>query len=1032
MSQPISYQIAELEGFKKDAKNFLRPQKNSGIAERFGHTKDHNQQSYVLPANKPQTPAFVCGGSSYSLEQFATTLGYSLDDFQEEVSRSQKPLSSIPSKKTKTSPQKRFHSQHSKKTSLNSLNAPYFKYFLQHGINDSKTLLTKFGVYLTVLEGGEHQGKTAFVFPLPNGSFKFFILDSSFEEIDKRTNAGGTDTLFPSLEHDLGSALYIFEGFPDCLKARELGYNAFTWSGGVRSFQKLTLEFEPQRQVFLVLDQDHTSQDALPKIAHTFLEEGFLVKVVDLPFTEKEQGKDFCDWMKIHTKPEFEDLLNSTSSFIQSQEELQDIEEPLALPQLEKLHLPPCELPEIVSLVKHLKKRGILFFQAPTGLGKTHALIQALLSSPQKRFVFFCSTNQEAMEVYQKASYLLKESGSLETPLLLTSLEGVSQKKAIEAARLVITNYGYLGRLGMTCKKHPYIEVLLKGRVVICDEVQELYKKMKVFHPLTARYLKKSKEFTEVQTCPKSSRKGDCSSCFTGYLRREQDQRSKEADFFKTLPLSSFQELSQQTPLPWELLRSSGFSSWEDLHNPKNYVQAQGTLYVKGLPSNLNSSKEDAESDEREDPENYLTFLKSLLTSLKNPQIRLEFPLVNNSGVSPKEALNASKEEAQFPLKPCSVPTLCGLDTWPLWQLFKYADSVVFTSATIPNAFHQTAKEIAQKKGWDVLEKEATKPPFQFDATLLKTELKLGSKNLVSILKALEDRDEKVLVVMSRKSEALEAYKLLKTYFPAKVEYFEAQDFEQEKALHPLRGQQSQEIKYLVTYAKSAITRGISLPDINLVLVECDQFIPQAALATLKEGMSTKEKKAELAKDILENLTQICGRVLRSSLKRKLGETVQDPRKLVFLLYSLPKELQAFILDSALTFQQREFSDFVRTRKRGEAQSIAEAISLSLDGATPQTLSEEKLKKEVAEDYKKGALRKLAPKDRKFLSDGERDSIKLQEVIDKYKSKITLFKSQGKDKRAICQLIHLNRLSRTYPNSIAEIGNFLDECFKDS
>jgi hypothetical protein len=695
-----------------------------------------------------------------------------------------------PSSKKQT-PSQKFYKQHSKKTPLKGLNAPYFKYFLQHGINDPKPILTKFGAYLTVLEGGEHKGKTAFVFPLPNGSFKFFILDSSFEEIDKRTNAGGTDTLFPSKEHDLGSALYIFEGFPDCLKARELGYNAFTWSGGVRSFQKLTLEFEPQRQVFLVLDQDHTSQDALPQIAQAFLEEGFLVKVVDLPFAEKEQGKDFCDWMKIHTKSEFEDLLNSASSFLNPQDQLQDIEDPLALPQLEKLNLPPCELPEIVSLVKHLKKRGVLFFQAPTGLGKTHALIQALLSSPQKRFVFFCSTNQEAMEVYQKACSLLKESASLEKPLLLTSLEGVSQKKAIEGARLVITNYGYLGRQGMTCKKHPYIEVLLKGRVVICDEVQELYKKMKVFHPLTARYLKKSKEFTEVQTCPKSSRKGDCSSCFSGYLRREQDQRSKEADFFKTLPLSSFQELSQQTPLPWELLRSSGFSSWEDLTNPKNYVQVQGTLYVKGLPSNLNSSKEDAESDEREDPENYLVFLKSLLTSLKNPQIRLEFPLVNDSGVSPKEALDASKEEAQFPLKPCSIPTLCGLDTWPLWQLFKYADSVVFTSATIPNAFHQTSKEIAQKKGWDVLEKEATKPPFQFDATLLKTELKLGSKNLVSILKALEDRDEKVLVVMSRKSEALEAYKLLKTYFPAKVEYFEAQDFEQEKALHPLRGQQS-------------------------------------------------------------------------------------------------------------------------------------------------------------------------------------------------------------------------------------------------
>jgi Rad3-related DNA helicase len=1024
MTQPISYKIAELEGFKKDAKSFLRPQKNSDIAECFGHSKDHNQQAFVKPANKPETPAFVCGGSSYTLLQFATTLGYSLDDFKESEPQ---PTPLTPSSKKQPPPQQ-FYKQHSKKTPLKGLDTHYFKYFLQHGIKDSKTILTKFGAYLTVLNGGEHKGKNAFVFPLPNGSFKFFILDSSFEEIDKRTNAGGTDTLFPSKQHDLGSALYIFEGFPDCLKARELGYNAFTWSGGVRSFQKLALEFEPQREVFLVLDQDHTSQDALPKIAEAFFEEGFQVKVVDLPFAELQQGKDFCDWMKTHTKSEFDLLLDSANLFSKAQEELQELEEPLPIPFLEKLHLPPSELPEIVSLVKHLKKQGILFFQAPTGLGKTHALIQALLSSPQKRFVFFCSTNQEAMEVYQKACFLLKQSASLETPFLLTSLEGVSQKKAIEGARLVITNYGYLGRQGMTCKKHPYIEVLLKGRVVICDEVQELYKKMKVFHPLTARYLKKIKEFTQVQTCPKSSRKGDCSTCFSGYLRREQDQRSKEADFFKTLPLSSFQELSQQTPLPWELLHSTGFSSWEDLHNPKNYVQAQGTLYLKGLPSNLNSSKEDAENDTRDDSETYLAFLKSLLTSLKNPQIRLEFPLVNDSGVSPKEALQASKEEAQFPIKPCTIPILCGLDTWPLWQLFKYADSVIFTSATIPKAFHQTAKEIAQKKGWDVLEKEATKPPFQFDATLLKTEVKLGSKNLVSVLKALENRDEKVLVVLSRKSEALEAYKLLKTYFPTKVEYFESQDFEQEKALHPLRAQEPQQIKYLVTYAKSAITRGISLPDVNLVLVECDQFIPQAALGTLKEEMSTKEKKAELAKDILENLTQICGRVLRSNLKRELGQTLKDPRKLIFLLYSLPKETQAFTLDTALTFKQREFSNFVRTRKRGEVESISEAISLCLDGETPKEFSKEKIKKEVAENYKKGGNEKLAPKDRKFLSYGERDSIKLEEKKKKLIEKIKVFVVQGFDKRTIQDKLNLRRLARTDVKLFLEISNFLDEC----
>jgi hypothetical protein len=151
-----------LEGFKKDAKSFLRPQKNSDIAQRFGHSKDHNQQAFVKPANKPETPAFVCGGSEYTLEQFATTLGYSLDDFKGGESQ---PIPFTPSSKKQT-PSQKFYKQHSKNTPLKGLNAPYFKYFLQHGINDPKPILTKFGAYLTVLEGGRTQRQKGFRFPL--------------------------------------------------------------------------------------------------------------------------------------------------------------------------------------------------------------------------------------------------------------------------------------------------------------------------------------------------------------------------------------------------------------------------------------------------------------------------------------------------------------------------------------------------------------------------------------------------------------------------------------------------------------------------------------------------------------------------------------------------------------------------------------------------------------------------------------------------------------------------------------------------
>ncbi len=76
----ISERIAEDSGRFKLKGQYLRP--ISGIAELFGHTKEHNQQSFVIKANKPDKPALKIGGSEYSLNEFASKLGFNIEDYR--------------------------------------------------------------------------------------------------------------------------------------------------------------------------------------------------------------------------------------------------------------------------------------------------------------------------------------------------------------------------------------------------------------------------------------------------------------------------------------------------------------------------------------------------------------------------------------------------------------------------------------------------------------------------------------------------------------------------------------------------------------------------------------------------------------------------------------------------------------------------------------------------------------------------------------------------------------------------------------
>jgi hypothetical protein len=138
----------------------------------------------------------------------------------------------------------------------------------------------------------------AFVFPIED-SYKFIFLDG-----EKHTNKNGKNGLFPSPLFDNGKEILLTEGLADCIKARELGFNAFTWSGGSHEQGKVGACFK-ERKFIVCLDVDDPSKKALPKVLEILSEQGHQVASVELPFLEHQKGKDLCDWLQYHTKEEF-------------------------------------------------------------------------------------------------------------------------------------------------------------------------------------------------------------------------------------------------------------------------------------------------------------------------------------------------------------------------------------------------------------------------------------------------------------------------------------------------------------------------------------------------------------------------------------------------------------------------------------------------------------------------------------------------------------------------------------------------------
>jgi len=224
-------------------------------------------------------------------------------------------------------------------------------------------------------------------------------------------------------------------------------------------------------------------------------------------------------------------------------------------------------------------------------------------------------------------------------------------------------------------------------------------------------------------------------------------------------------------------------------------------------------------------------------------------------------------------------------------------------------------------------------------------------------------------------------------------------------------------IRKIITYSRSAITRGANFPKVCLAIIDCNQFIPKAALDDIRPGLSESEINALMTKEIKENLTQIVGRFFRSELQRT-KETQIDARQIVILLHGLPDDVQDFTFDEKLLAEYKEYRNesFFSLLPKYEVESIVFAIQKAREGLLipdRKTIDHDNIFKKAME---KG-LETVTQDYRFLLTPDDLAKIKRakQEEKDNAKSiddKLKELKNQGKTWTDAYHILHLARISK--------------------
>lgn len=737
----------------------------------------------------------------------------------------------------------------------------------------------------------------------------------------------------------------------------------------------------------------------------------------EIEYREKENKFQVC----------FEELiLNSFTyqNYVNEQKRLKKIEE------IEKT---TKEIISNTKLSEALKDEATrILISASTGLGKTKtACIRIVeLFKQGEKITYFVSTLKDVLDskdgIISILKGLLPEDQHNQIDIVISdsmeieeSQEQKSKKQKRELGKICITTYAYLDLKGETDKAYSIAKKLIENRVVICDEIQELWHKSQVLYPIASNYLKINdgetityKQFTK---CPKTARKGNCQNCKVIFQREAANGNPKKREFPKSINEKGFDNL-ENIPV---------IEIFKDCLNTDSYIHIMANLFYKPLNTPIKAIKElYAEMENlytKDDSCNYKAWIETRIKFLYNPHLRIEFPTMKTSeGIKPIDRKNLSIIEEmtgiKFTIQSCSIPLLAGRSLLPFLQLMK-AKKLIMMSATIPDGLlsflDEISKELSQEKFKKFVIDEI---PFKFNITCLKTNKRLSLDRQAKIIRKIEN--EKVFLCTARQYETDAIYEDLRLLKGVALYYRKdwIQNGEDAKEIS-----KNEPIKIIITYARSAITKGSNFPEICIAIIDCNQFIPYCAINKINPLLTQEEIKNLITQEIKENLAQIAGRFLRSTLQRESGKTLIDNRNIVLLLHGLPDSVQDFSIDERLLNSYREYNNeqFLSSLPRYEIESCIDALTMARQGLDIPNRKQKDHDNILQKAIEKG-LDSIHSDDRFLLS--QEDMAKInharQETKEKEKSKESIdsrlkeLKSQGKTWNQAYDKLHLERVSK--------------------
>lgn len=552
------------------------------------------------------------------------------------------------------------------------------------------------------------------------------------------------------------------------------------------------------------------------------------------------------------------------------------------------------EIHHMAEHIRGLESKKLFLFSAPTGTGKTHMLADEIIRMYKDTCpVITILTNSiksvdNFIEKIEAAAKLQKMPPWLDITRNVTD-RSQDHYDPCRVGQIAVATYHSLGRKGHTDIEKLGAHELIKGRIVICDEIQALIEFSKIHLPLSARYKLNGSTYLKANKCPvKNNNPGACNTCMMAYRRRSPDKFRK---------LEHVREFEQEA-VEMYTREEHMTEKFEALWDVSTYENDEG-VFNKFLDENIDYElTEPREVDDSKEKELlFAEYIESLLTKLKYPQLSMVSPINKSDNTAmllgSVIAIEPSdrKSQVRFPEQACQVPHLKGIDIMPLLQILQ-AEKVVMCSATIPEETMELLEDVIIKKDWSMKVETVDKVNVTYNAVFLTTTKTLSRDTLT---KVCQDMKHESLVLMRTMEECVRVYNGVGGN---DIEMYRSGDFEDSRRLR--KGNTSEDKRITAAYLRSPLATGLDFPDKLVLVVDCQGFYPQIVCTKRNRA----ERLAEMNKQATRLVIQAVGRLLRTNEDGRNNGF--DDRSIVVLLHGLDYEIE---IDKSLFHSIRLIND---------------------------------------------------------------------------------------------------------------------------